>query len=142
MNLHVRNPDFETEIRASFAAQAMMNTLGAEMLEIAPGLCRIAAPITGAVTQQQGFAHGGLIFAVGDSAAGYAALSLLEKGQEVVTSELKIHYLAPGLGQRLVATGRVIKPGRRLVIVRADVVARDGDREIEVATLLGTMVPV
>lgn len=142
MNLRARNPDYDTEIRASFARQGMMNTLHGEMLEVAPGLCRIAAPITEAVKQQHGLAHGGLIFALGDSAAGYAALSVLAPGQEVVTSELKIHYLAPGLGQRLIATGRVIKPGRRLVIVRADVVAQDGTRETDVATLIGTMVPV
>jgi len=135
------NRRFES-IRRSFDAQALMRTLGAEMIEIASGRCRIAAPILPGATQQHGYAHAGLTFAIGDSAAGYAALSLMPDGSEVLTSEMKIHLLAPGRGTRLVATGSVVKPGRRLMVVRADVVAEIGDETVPVATLLGTMVPV
>jgi acyl-coenzyme A thioesterase PaaI-like protein len=60
----------------------------------------------------------------------------------VVTSEMKIHLLAPGRGARLIATGTVIRAGRRLVVARADVVAVAAGRETPVATLLGTIVPV
>lgn len=132
----------ESRIRDSFARQRMMATLGAELHEVRPGAVAIAAPITDATAQQQGFAHAGLTFAIGDSAAGYSALSLLADDQDVVTSEMKIHLLAPATGTRLVARGRVIKPGRRLLVVASDVHAEGPDGLRHVATLMGTMVPV
>jgi uncharacterized protein (TIGR00369 family) len=131
-----------SRVAASFARQGLMRSLGAELVAVAPGRCRIAAPLGPAVTQQHGAAHAGLTFALGDSAAGYAALTLLPDGAEVMTSEIKIHLLRPGVGDRLEARGEVLKPGRRLIVVRADVFALRDGVETHIATLLGTMVPV
>lgn len=133
---------FETRIRDSFARQGLMVTLQARLTGLAPGRVEIAAPITPASSQQQGYAHGALAFAIGDSAAGYAALSLLEAGDEVVTSEMSIHYLAPGTGERLIARGSVIKPGRRMLVTQADVYALAAGTERHIARLTGTMVRV
>ncbi|MBN2905154.1 MAG: PaaI family thioesterase [Rhodobacteraceae bacterium] len=137
-----QNPDYAKTVKQSFAAQAMMSSLGAEIVALDPGKVVIAAPIRPEFGQQQGYAHAAIAFALGDSAAGYAALSLMPPGHEVLTSEMKIHLLAPANGSRLIARGEVIKAGRRLVIVRADVHAEDGAGQRHVATLLGTMVPV
>ncbi|UWQ19491.1 PaaI family thioesterase [Jannaschia sp. M317] len=115
-----------------------MNTLGATIEEVAQGQVRIAAEVTPATGQQQGFGHAGLTFSLADSAAGYAALTTLGSEWEVVTSEFRISLLAPARG-RLIATGRVVRPGRRLIAVAADVHGADG---AHVATALGTMVPV
>ncbi|MEM8582200.1 MAG: PaaI family thioesterase, partial [Pseudomonadota bacterium] len=82
--------DLDARIRASFDRQEMMKTLGAELIEIAPGHIVIQAPVLPKAKQQQGFAHAGLTFAIGDSAAGYAALSLQPPDTEVVTAEMKI----------------------------------------------------
>ncbi|MBV2358816.1 PaaI family thioesterase [Thalassococcus sp. CAU 1522] len=125
-------------IRQSFARQAFMTTFEARLDEIAQGAVTISAPILPIAAQQQGYAHAGLTFALGDSAAGYSALSLLPADQEVVTSEMKINLLAPATGDRLVARGRVVKPGRRLIVVLSEVFC--GDRQV--ALLTGTMVPV
>lgn len=136
----------EDRIRASFARQGMMATLGAAIDAIAPGRVALTAPLTPAVSQQHGAGHAALAFALGDSAAGYAALTLLPEGVEVMTAEIKIHLLRPATGARLIARGEVVKPGRRLIVVRADVAAvaaaATGGAETLVATLLGTMVPV
>lgn len=132
----------DTRIRDSFDRQGMLVTLGATLVRIAPGAVDIAVPIGPAVSQQQGFAHGGLAFAIGDSAAGYSALSLLDADSEVVTSEMAIHYLAPGQGQRLIARGSVIKPGKRMLVAQADVFADDHGQERHIARLTGTMVRV
>lgn len=125
-------------IEASFARQGMMRTLGAVLDHVAEGEVRIAATVTEASEQQHGFGHAGLTFSLADSAAGYAALTVMEPEWEVVTSEFRISLLAPAVG-RLVATGRVVRPGRRLIAVAADVHGADG---VHVATALGTMVPV
>ena len=89
-----RAPDaVERRLRDSFARQTMMQTLGATLEDVGPGRTRIAAPIAPHVLQQQGFAHAAVSFAIGDTAAGYAALTTLPEGAEVVTAEMKIHQI-------------------------------------------------
>lgn len=134
--------EIDAKLRSSFAKQSLMATLGARLLKLESGAVQIEAPITSDCLQQQGFAHAGLTFSIGDSAAGYSALSLMPLNQEVLTTEMKIHLLAPAAGDRLVARGQVIKPGRRLVIVRSDVFAIENGKERHVALLTGTMIPV
>lgn len=137
MDAQPRNPAFEAAVRDSFARQGMMALLGAAIEAVAPGRVRISALIRPEVGQQHGFAHAGLAWTIGDSAAGYSALSLLDAGAEVLTVEMKINLLAPARGTRLVAEGRVIRPGRRLIVVGAEVTGDDGTA---IATMLGTMI--
>ena len=132
---------FERKVRESFARQDMMRTLKAELSLVEPGRVIIAAPVLPETRQQHGFAHAAVTFALGDSAAGYAALSLMGEHDEVLTAEMKINLLAPAAGQRLEAKGRVIRYGRRLVVVGATVFSVDGETRAEVALLQGTMVP-
>ena len=129
-------------IRASFDRQNMMTTLGAELESAAPGAVVITAPILPGSQQQQGFAHAALAFAIGDSAAGYAALTTMDQTMEVVTSEMKINLMRPGIGDRLVARGRVVHAGRRLVVVSAEVRAVKDGQEKLIALLQGTCTPV
>ncbi len=133
---------YEAKVRASFAAQTMMTTLGARLSRLAPGTTEITAPILDLARQQHGFAHAAVSFALGDSAAGYAALTLADEADEVLTAEMKINLLAPARGDRLRAKGRVIKAGRRLLVVAADVYALHEGQETHVALLQGTMIPV
>ena len=132
----------QSRIRDSFARQAMMTTLGAELSDISEGRVVITAPILPTSTQQQGFGHAGLTFSIGDSAAGYSALTMMPVGQEVLTTEMKINLLAPARGDFLRATGKVIRAGKRLVVVTAEVEAIVGDQATTIAILQGTMVPV
>jgi uncharacterized protein (TIGR00369 family) len=140
--MQARNPAFDATVRASFARQGMMRLIGAEVAALAPGRCTLAAPIRPETSQQHGFAHAGLAWSLGDSAAGYSALSLLGAGEEVLTTEMKINLLAPAKGARLVAEGRVIRAGRRLLVVGAEVWAEDAGERRHVATMLGSMMPV
>jgi uncharacterized protein (TIGR00369 family) len=128
----------QPRVADSFARQKMMAAIGAELVHADAGLCRIAAPILPAFTQQHGFGHAALTFSLGDTAAGYAALSVMPDSAEVLTAEMKINLLAPAKGERLVAEGRVLKPGRRLVVIAAEVRADDA----LIAVLQGTMIPV
>lgn len=135
-------PEQIDRIRQSFASQSMMATLGARLKEVSAGTVTIEAPILATTRQQHGAGHAALTFAIGDSAAGYAALSLMGLETEVMTAEIKINLLAPAVGDLLIAKGRVIKPGRRLMVVGADILARTGESEVLIAVMLGTMVPV
>jgi uncharacterized protein (TIGR00369 family) len=139
MDLAPRNPGFEAVVRASFARQGMMRLISAEIAALGPGRCTLSAPIRPETSQQHGYAHAGLAWTLGDSAAGYSALSLLGPGEEVLTVEMKINLMAPARGDRLVAEGRVIRAGRRLLTVGAEIHAEDGAARRHVATMLGTM---
>ena len=128
------------KIKASFARQSYMTTLGAELDHIENGSVSIRAPMSDHILQQHGFARAGVAFSMGDSAAGDAALTLMPAEAEVLTTEMKINLLAPASGDVIIAKGRVIKAGRRLTIVGADVFARTGDQEKHIAILQGTMI--
>ncbi len=129
-------------IRKSFENQNMMKTLGAELTGISEGQIIVTAPILEGSKQQHGYGHAALTFAIGDTAAGYAALSMMSDGNEVMTAEMKINLIAPAQGDFLRATGKVIKPGKRLVVVTAEVEAISDGKATTVAILQGTMVPV
>ena len=135
-------PHMVDRITNSFTRQGLLRTLGARIDEISTGRVVLSMPITEAHSQQHGFAHAGATFALGDSASGYAALSLMPPEAEVLTVEMKINLVAPADGNRLVAIGEVMKPGRRLIITRCTVLVEraDGKRR-EAALLQGTMIP-
>jgi len=129
-------------IRKSFNAQSMMHTLGAEFSEIGEGQVVITAPILEGSKQQQGYGHAALTFALGDTAAGYAALTLMPENCEVLTAEIKINLITPAQGDFLRATGKVVNPGKRLVVVTSEVEAITDGEAKTIAILQGTMVPV
>lgn len=135
-------PSIEAKIRASFDAQPMMTTLGAVLTDLSPGRVTITAPILPGSLQQHGAAHAGLTFSIGDSAAGYSALTVFPEDSEVMTVEMKINLMAPGIGDRLVAEGRVIKSGRRLTVVQSEVFAENDGTRKQIALLQGTMIAV
>lgn len=135
------DPEIAARIRDSFARQSLMATLGAELVALAPGRCEIAAPILSGARQQHGYGHAGLTFSIADSAAGYAALSMMAPEAEVLSVELKINMLAPARGDRLLAIGTVAKPGRRLMVVQAEVWAEEAGETRRIALVQGTMIP-
>ena len=138
-----RNPDYARTVRASFENQPAMSRLfGARMVHLEPGATEIDIPIQPDFLQQMGNVHGGIIGALADSAAGYAALSLLDAGLEVVTVEYKINFLAPAFGEKLIGRGRVIRPGRTLHVCAADIFAVQDGVEKPVAYMTTTMMAV
>lgn len=132
--------DYEARIRSSFAKQGLMQTLGATLGEIAPGRVEIALLPDPAISQQHGFVHAGAVSAIADSAAGYAALSLMPAGRGVLSTEYKINLLAPAVGERIVARGRVVKAGRTLTVAQSDVFAQSNGEEKLIALLTATMI--
>jgi uncharacterized protein (TIGR00369 family) len=119
-----------------------MATLGVSLVRVEPGEVELALPFQHALTQQHGFLHAGIITAVVDSACGYAALSLMERGSAVLSVEFKVNLLAPAAGERFHAHGRVLKPGRTLTVCTGELVAIQGSSERVVAVMTGTMMAV
>lgn len=138
-----RDPGYEARVRASFARQAAMATLGAEIAHLAPGEVDLRMPYRAELTQQHGFVHAGIVATLADSACGYAAFTLMPADAAILSVEFKLNLLAPAAGDAFVARARVKKAGRTLSVVTADVFAlRDGEDERLVATMQGTMMTV
>ena len=133
--------DIFTKVAKSFESQAFMKTIGAKLDSVDEGRVVISVELKPSVMQQHGFGHAGVTFSIGDSAAGYAALTKMGKNQEVLTSEMKIHLMSPADGKILKAVGSVLKAGRRLLVVQSNIYSGDYKNEKLIATMLGTMVP-
>ena len=130
------NQQFETVVRESFARQQFLLSAGATLMRVASGEVDIELPFRADLVQQSGTLHAGVIAAIGDTACGYAALTLMPAGSEVWSVEFKINLLAPALGRRFIARGRVIRSGRTLTVCSADI-ATD---ERVIATMTGTFI--
>ena len=134
-----RNPDWEATVRASFARQGVMGLIGAELGVMAPGHCEIRLPFRADLTQQHGYFHAGVTSTIVDSAGGYAGLTLMPAGAEVLTVEFKLNLLAPADGDLLVAEGQVLKSGRNLVITRGEVYVEKGGKTTHCASMQQTL---
>lgn len=141
MGFEALNHSFETEVRSSFGKQIVMNSIGARLEKVGPGVCEISLDFRSDLTQQNGFIHAGIIATIADSACGYAAYSLMPSGSDVLSVEFKVNLLRPASGEKFVAIAQVIKPGKTLTVVRADVfgVGKDGERTL-IATMQATMI--
>ena len=137
MQLH--NPSFAEEITVSFARQTIMSLIGAELTRVEPGIVEITLPYRQDLTQQNGYLHAGIVTTIADSACGYAAFTLMPEGSGVLSVEFKVNLLRPARGENFLARAEVIKAGRTLTVVRADVFALTEDKRALVATMQGTM---
>jgi uncharacterized protein (TIGR00369 family) len=130
-------------VASSLARQGLMQHLGVRLLSVSDGQVELAIPYGDKITQQQGGFHGGAIGALADIAGGYAALTVMPEGMEVVTVEYKINFLASHQGGEIRATGKVIKAGRRVVVTSAEVVHIDANgKSSPCAVMQQTLAPV
>jgi uncharacterized protein (TIGR00369 family) len=124
--------------RQALAAQPFSQLLGAELLEFTPATAVLRVPIKPQLKQQHGFVHGGVVSYLADNALTYAGGGAL--GTAVVTSEFKINYVRPALGDALIARAAVVHAAKTQAVCRCDVFAYADGREKLCATAQGTIV--
>jgi len=130
----------EKRVKDSFARQTAMATIGASITRVEQGEVTIELPFRSDLTQQHGFLHAGVVTMMVDTACGYAALTRMPVSAAVLTVEYKVNFLSPAEGERLIARGRVLKPGRTLSVCFGEVYAKKDRKEKLVATMLATMI--
>ena len=131
MTIHAHDPEFADRVRASFAKQHAMDLIHATLPVVEPGLTEIHLPHWTGVEQQHGFVHGGVVGMIADSAAGYGAMTLVSASASVRAAEYKKDLGAPADGVKLIARGKVVRPGRTLVVTQAEVFAlKDGKEKL------------
>ena len=130
-------------IAGSLARQGMMKHLDAQLLRVEKGEVEISLPYSDKVTQQQGAFHGGAMGALADIAGGYAGLTVLPEGMEIVTAEYKINFLSGHQEGELRAIGKVVKGGKRIVVTTVEVFHIDAQgKKSMCAVMQQTLVPV
>jgi uncharacterized protein (TIGR00369 family) len=138
----VQDAGFEESVRRSFEGLTLMQTLGARLRRVAPGEVDIDLPFREDLTQHHGYIAGAALTAIIDVACGYAAMTLMPPGASVLTIEYKVNFLSPAQGERMLARGRVVRPGRTVTVCSGVAVAIVGEKEKVVATMLATMASV
>jgi uncharacterized protein (TIGR00369 family) len=119
--LKAPNPEFAERIRRYLKQQHFMKLIGFELTGIEIGHTYGELVLDADHFQQTGLVHGGVTATLADIVAGFAAYTIVPKNHDVVTAELRVSYLRPGKGTKLVAEGRVIKPGRKLIFCESEV---------------------
>ena len=134
---------FAQRVRDSFARQAVMATLGAQLDTVAPGRVVITMRHRPELTQQHGFLHAGIVSTALDSACGYAAFSLMPADAAVLTIEFKVNLLAPARGPEFRFEAEVTKAGRTISVVDGSAWQTDANGQPQrVATMTATVMTV
>lgn len=135
----IANPNFPEHVSTSFDRQNAMHLIRATLPVVEHGRTEIHVPHWDGIEQQHGFVHGGVVGMIADSAAGYAAMTMVPDGASVLTVEYKMNLVAPADGEKLIARGQVVRPGRTLVVTKAEVFAVKDGKEILCALLQQTI---
>ncbi|RCS25813.1 PaaI family thioesterase [Phyllobacterium salinisoli] len=138
----IAEPDFRERVEESFARQAAMKLIGADLTLCEPGIVEIELPFRDDLTQQHNFLHAGIISAALDAACGYAAFSLMPQGAAVLTIEFKVNLLAPGKGDRFLFRGEVTKPGRTIMVSDGQAFSVADTEAKLIATMTATLMVV
>ena len=126
-------------VKDSFDKQGFLKLIGAKLESVEKGRAVISCTKRDDLLQQQGLIHAGVVTTIGDVACGYPALSMMPEGYEVLSVEFKVNMLRPPLAEKMVATGHIIKAGRKLIITEAEVV--DDATGKLIAKMTATMIP-
>ena len=124
-------------IRDSVGRQGFMAHVGAKLSELARGTCTLEVERRPELLQQNGLFHGGVTAFLVDNATTIAAAA--SRGQAALTAEYKLNLLTPAVGERLICRARVIKPGRQVAVVAADVFCLTDGVEKHTATALASI---
>lgn len=142
MNFLPPDPNYINRVRDNFTLQGIMATLGAHILSVKPGAVEIALEPRPELSQQNGFVHAGAIATILDSACGYSAVSLMPADVDALTVEFKINLLRPAVGKRMIARGRVMKPGQTLSFCQGECYAETDQGEKLIATMQNTVMTI
>lgn len=138
----VFNPAYKKRIDKFLEGQYFMKHINFSLDVIEPGRTEGWLTLEQIHKQQKGFAHGGLVATLADITAGFAACTVVAEDQHVVTGELKISYLNPGVGQKLHAIGYIIKQGRKINFCEAEVWSIDEEQRTLIAKASASMITI
>lgn len=132
-------PEQEQWIREAFRGVPFVRFLGIELGELKRGEATLHLEIRDELRRNNGVAHGGVVASLVDTAAAFATLTLVEPDQTTTTIDLTVHYLRPLLEGRATAHARIVRAGRRVLVISVDVF---DDAEVLAATALSSFIRI
>lgn len=143
MKFKAAEDDFVEMVKEKIGGNHFSQYIGIVIHRIVEGEIEATLQLEDYHRQQMGFMHGGVTATFADVVSGFAAYTLVKRGQGVVTADLRISYLNPGVGAKVYAKGYVIKAGSRMHFCEAEIWMLDADgKRIEVAKSSSTMVVI
>ena len=124
------------EIRESLKVIPFLQLLQIDVLEAEIGKVSLYFENRPDLHQHLGFIHAGALTSLADTACGFAASTVLEEGESIVSVEFKINLIRPAVGERFIATARVLKPGKTIIATEAEITNEKGDL---ICKMVGTM---
>jgi len=137
--MEVQNPQYKEFVASIFQQAPFIADLGAELTDFGPGWCQSQLAITPRHLQHGGVIHAGVQATLADHTSGAAATTMLKPGQYVLTAEFKINLLWAAVGEKLVCRAQVLKAGRSLIFVEAEVFAVSAEKQTPVSKMSATM---
>lgn len=134
--------DFVEMIEKKISVNRFMHFLGFKITKIEAGLVEGELDLVTHHMQQANFLHGGVTATVADIVAGFAAFTLVKHSQNLVTVDLRVSYLNPGIGNKLFAKGYVIKAGQKLFFSEAEMWMENNSEKVMIAKASGTFAVV
>jgi uncharacterized protein (TIGR00369 family) len=135
-------PNIAERITASFARQKLMAAYRAKITGLAKGNVEVTVLPLDFLMRSAGSFHGGVIAALADTAAAYAAGTMQPQDTSFLTVEFKINFLNQARGEKLITRARILKNGNTLIIAQADIFTGTNGEETLVATALLTLIRV
>ena len=130
------------DARSVLDAQPFSQLVQAELTRYTCEGVELRLPVAQKIQQQHGFVHGGVVGLIADSAAGYAAMTVVPAEASVLTVEYKMNLVAPADGEKLIARGKVVRPGKTLIVTQAEVFAVKDGKESLCALMQQTIMTV
>ena len=116
-------------VQEIFANAPFLKTVGIELVGCGPGTCDTRLTVSANILQQHGFVHGGAVMTLADHTCGGAAATTVSEAQDVITIETRVAFLRPATGSEFTCHASVLRSGRTLIFVEAEVAGlRDGER--------------
>ena len=134
-----RNPAWEKKSREIFERQSFMRMIGVRIATLAPGYCELELPYREDLCQQNVYLHGGVVTSIADTSCGIASSTLLSEHAGILSIEFKYNMMGPAAGERFIARGRVVRPGRTITVAESAVFAIKDGGETEIGRMLATM---
>jgi uncharacterized protein (TIGR00369 family) len=122
-----------------FGRAAFVRSMSIELVDYGKGWCETKQRVLPEHRQQHGFAHAGVVMTIADHTCGGAAVSVVREDQDVITVENKTSFIRPAAGDLLYSRATVLRAGKSLIFVEAEVTAERGDERVLVAKTSSTL---
>ncbi len=128
-----------TLVERIFQDAQFVRSLGIELTSCGKGWCETKVNVSPSLRQQHGFVHAGALMTLADHTCGGAAASTVPEDREVITVENKVSFLRPALGPDLICRAEVLRAGRNLIFVEAEVMVEGEEGRVMVAKASSTL---